>query len=59
MTLAKFIKENYNVNEEHFEPYGELFHWKIQDYLGSYDYKSCDSKFLKRHGLCKADFDLN
>ena len=56
MTLAKYIKLNYDPSMERYPDSQECFLWTICDYLSSYDYRSCDSKYLKRHGLRKTNF---
>ncbi len=56
MTLAQYIKRNYDPSMERCPGSQEQLLWTICDYLSSYDYHSSDSKYLKGHGLCRADF---
>ena len=56
MTLAQYIKLNYDPSMESCPDSQEHLLWTICDFLSSYNYRSSDSKYLKRHGLRKSDF---
>lgn len=58
MTLCKHMKDN-NTRSKDDPYYNESFCHIVCDYLSSYDYTSADSKFLKRNGYCKSDFNKN
>ncbi len=48
MTLAKYIKMNYDPSMEHSPDTQEHLLWTICDYLSMFDYQSSDSKCLKQ-----------